>query len=382
MINSITVKNFKSLKNISVNLSNLNLFTGINGVGKSTLIQILLLLKQSNEEKISLNGDFINIGSVSDALCESRNNDNIEFIIENINGGIKENIKIKLNYSNKYDDYFKSQVVINNSNSKSKYSYIKNLINDIQYLSAERIGPKHFYKTNYSNIQNNFIGIHGEYSLHYLLENQNNDIPLKKIAKHIVTKKINNEQDKIEEIIDYSLKTQLEAWMGEISPNIISKAELYKEINLIGSFFSYKQKNKPDTSAFKAPNIGFGISYVLPVILSILMSKKDDIVIIENPEAHLHPKGQVVLAELMALAAQNGVQLIIETHSDHIFDGIRIATKENKISNKKLSVIFFDRKQDEHITEITNIIIDSNGRIDKMPKNFFDQFDINLSKLL
>jgi len=74
---------------------------------------------------------------------------------------------------------------------------------------------------------------------------------------------------------------------------------------------------------------GFGLSYTLPVITALLVGTliPNSLVIIENPEAHLHPRGQTEIARLIALCAQVGTQIIIETHSDHLFDGIRIAAK-------------------------------------------------------
>ena len=369
MINNIKVKNFKSLKNISLEMSNLNLFTGMNGMGKSSLIQVLLLLRQSHtKNKLFLNGDLIEIGSVKDALCDSRDTDNMNFELKYENS----DFKLNFDYKNKTDDFFISKNKINHKNS----SLFKE--NKFQYLNAERLSPKRYNQTNFDKINNKQLGKHGEYAIHYLFQNQKNNISISEIAKHIHY--TYQDTDKLKN--DNSLISQLEAWLSEISPDIVAKPEWYKELNLVSSFFSYKQKNRPDTNSYKATNIGFGISYVLPVVLAILIAEKDDIVIIENPEAHLHPKGQTVLGELMSIAAQNGVQLFIETHSDHIFDGIRIATKQGKIQPEKVNVLFFDRDKKEHITIIEKIEIDKNGLIDKMPKNFFDQFDINLSKLI
>lgn len=377
MINRIAVKNFKSLKDVSVEMSYLNLFTGINGMGKSTLIQTLLLLRQSTLNKVFLNGDFIEIGSVSDALCDSRNNEIITFELEqSYSNLLNENRKWELGYDSKSDNYLKINSIKLESNRTDMNDFLD--YSQFQYLSAERIGPRKYNNTNSDAVNNSNLGVQGEYALHYLFENQNHNIGIKSIAKEI----INPNQDIEDTQIDYSLKTQLEAWLGEISPNIVTKPEWYKELNVIGSFFAYKQNNQSDTSSFKAVNVGFGISYILPVVLSILIAKKDDIVIIENPEAHLHPKGQVILAELMSIAAQNGVQLFIETHSDHIFDGIRIATKEKKIEPEKSNILFFDRDTTEHTTNIQRIKIDKDGLIDHMPINFFDQFDVNLSKLI
>ncbi|OQX97131.1 MAG: hypothetical protein B6I24_09735 [Bacteroidetes bacterium 4572_128] len=370
MIKNIKVENFKSLKDISVQMSNLNLFTGMNGMGKSSLIQVLLLLRQSHtKNKLFLNGDLIEIGNVKDALCDSRITNEMIFELQNEDDIFKLNFKFK----DKDNDFFDTGKEINFKNialfEEKKF----------QYLNAERLAPKRYNETNFDKINHKQLGKHGEYAIHYLYENQHEDIFIEELAKAIT----NPYQDVDNIKIDYSLKSQLEAWLSEVSPNIVTKPEYYRELNIVSSFFAYKQKGKTDTNSYRATNIGFGISYILPVVLSILIAEKDDIVIIENPEAHLHPKGQTALGELMAIAGQNGVQLFIETHSDHIFDGIRIATKQGKIQTEKVNVLFFDRDEKEHITKIEKIEIDEDGRFAKEPpKNFFDEFEINMMKLL
>ncbi|WP_180834594.1 AAA family ATPase, partial [Vibrio parahaemolyticus] len=66
---------------------------------------------------------------------------------------------------------------------------------------------------------------------------------------------------------------------------------------------------------------------VLPIVLALLVTKPGGLVIIENPEAHLHPKGQSYLGRLIQRTAEAGVQVIIETHSDHLLNGIRVAAR-------------------------------------------------------
>src|SRR5690606_42119683 len=87
------------------------------------------------------------------------------------------------------------------------------------------------------------------------------------------------------------------------------------------------------TNRFKAENAGFGITYTLPLVTALLSSKPGALLIIENPESHIHPKGQAKLVELIALVAQNDVQIIIETHSDRVVNGIRVGIKEEILSN-------------------------------------------------
>jgi predicted ATPase len=133
----------------------------------------------------------------------------------------------------------------------------------------------------------------------------------------------------------------------------------------------------------KPTNVGFGLTYVLPVVTAVLFASPGDLLIIENPESHLHPQGQARLGKLFAQSAEQGVQLFIETHSDHVLNGVRVATKQQLISPEKVGIFFFERYlADEHRTEIIQPIIDENGRINKWPPGFFDEWDNQLDELL
>ena len=103
--------------------------------------------------------------------------------------------------------------------------------------------------------------------------------------------------------------------------------------------------------------------------------------LIENPETHIHPHGQSRLAMLMAKAAQAGVQIFVESHSDHILNGIRVAAKRQWIEAEKVKINYFSRS-DKEITTILPLKLYQNGRIDKWPKGFFDEWDNMLDELI
>ena len=138
------------------------------------------------------------------------------------------------------------------------------------------------------------------------------------------------------------------------------------------------------TNEMKPVNTGFGISYVLPVVVAILKARKGDIVVIENPESHLHPKGQSVLGRMVALAAQDGVQFIVETHSDHVINGVRVAVKNGNLSPSKVKIFYFDRvlEKREQYSEVEEIRLDKNGELSNYPKGFLDEWSEQLMQLI
>ena len=116
----------------------------------------------------------------------------------------------------------------------------------------------------------------------------------------------------------------------------------------------------------------------------MLKAKQGDLVIIENPESHIHPRGQAELGKLISLVAQNDVQIIIETHSDHIINGIRVGVKENPEMKDRTILFYFEKviTDNEQYSEITNIEIDSKGELSEYPKNLLEEWSNQLLKLL
>ena len=137
---------------------------------------------------------------------------------------------------------------------------------------------------------------------------------------------------------------------------------------------------------YSALQVGFGFTFCLPIIVALLRARENDLLIFENPEAHLHPAAQVELGKLMALASGRGVQIIIESHSDHILNSLRLARKEGIISQKDLNMIFVQRDfgagDDTEVTYIDEIQITDEGKLNDRPKNFFDSWDDILTRLI
>jgi predicted ATPase len=103
---------------------------------------------------------------------------------------------------------------------------------------------------------------------------------------------------------------------------------------------------------------------------------------IENPEAHLHPRGQVAMGRLMALAASIGVQILVETHSDHVLNGIRLAVKAGEIPPDDVKLHFFRRDRETKATVIETPPVARDGRLGFWPEDFFDQWEKSLDELL
>jgi predicted ATPase len=376
MITSLHLLNFKPFANQFLEFKKLTLFSGLNSTGKSSVMQSLLLLRQSYqqgllpEKGLALNGYFVNIGTARDALFEGAKEDLIGF------GIVWENNN-KATWCFKYD----REVDVLNIDSEpvSSEVYKSNLFgNNFHYLQAERLGPRPFNEmSDYQVRQLGQLGIKGEYAAHFLAINGRSAIPNSNLSHPDVKLKRQNLAQTANKSMD--LIDQVEAWMGEISPGTRLKIDAKSDVDLMSFQYSYG-----DSNPYRATNVGFGISYTLPIIVAALTSTPDTIILIENPEAHLHPKGQVKMGQLLALAASGGVQVVIETHSDHVLNGIRLAVHAGKIDPKDVQLHYFQRQNQDRqaVTDVISPKIDRNGRIDQWPKGFFDEWDNSLEILL
>lgn len=363
-IKNVKVKNFKSLRDIDLTLTNLTLITGVNSSGKSSFIQCLLLLKQNWDllqfnnilkKPLRLNGDYVRLGNKKDILFQEAYDENIEITISSDNHSVNlifETAQLSLESNNDF--------------SKMLTKHF-NLENNFQYIQTDRVSPDIFYDLGDEFINDDNIGTRGEYTAHYLAEKRHQEL-------HINSLKHKNS-------VTNQLLENTSLWLGEISAGIEVSTKLYNELQKVNLTYKYTYKDTT-TNDYTPLNVGFGITYVLPIIVAILKSKRGDLLIIENPESHLHPTGQSKIAELCAIAAANGIQIIVETHSDHFFNGIRVATKKGLLRPDNSKVYYFKKDKDEIETKTDEISINANGEIDKYPKGFFDQFDDDLDKLI
>jgi predicted ATPase len=377
MITSLHLLNFKPFANQFLEFKKLTLFSGLNSTGKSSVMQSLLLLRQSYqqgllpEKGLALNGDFVNVGTARDALFEGAKEDLIGFEIFWQNNN-------KATWRFKYD----REVDVLNIDSEpvSSEVYKSNLFgNNFHYLQAERLGPRRFNEmSDYQVRQLGQLGIKGEYAAHFLAINGETVIPNSSLSHPEVRLKTQRQKE-LSPAKSMDLIDQVEAWMGEISPGTRLKIDAKSDVDLMSFQYSYG-----DSNPYRATNVGFGISYILPIIVAALASTPGTIILIENPEAHLHPKGQVKMGQLLALAASGGVQVVIETHSDHVLNGIRLAVHGGKIDPKDVQLHYFQRqnKEGQAVTEVISPKIDRNGRIDRWPDGFFDEWDNSLEILL
>ena len=170
------------------------------------------------------------------------------------------------------------------------------------------------------------------------------------------------------------------AWMNRImnsSIRISANEESTDQISI-----SYVIDIHGDNFKSSPLNVAFGNSYIFPIILAILTAPAGSLIIIENPEAHLHPSAQFRMGEFLALAAQNGIQLIIETHSDHLLNGVRVMTKKKKMDADKVEIHYISQdEEDPRIHQDERILLEEDGSLSHWPEGFFDEWELALREI-
>ena len=369
MITKININNFKAIKSLMLVSTSLNLFMGLNGMGKSTVIQSLLLLRQSLKsglKQLSLNGSMVEIGRGKDALYNFAETEKIHFDLDFVQD--EEEKESFLNVSYEYSA--KSDVLNLLEGHVDPEIFSQPLFTtDFVFLNAERMSPATTYEMSYDEVTNNHtIGIHGELAAHFLSMYGDSLIVPKSMC--------------LETASSNKLLDQVQEWMKVISPGVNITTEELPQIDKVVVSYGF-QTDTISTNRFRPTNVGFGISYILPVIIACL-SGIHKLIIIENPEAHLHPKGQAKMGELIARCATAGTQLFIETHSDHIVNGLRVAVKEKVIHSKQVCINYFTKRVEEGQNYTINnpIKIGLNGELSDYPQDFIDEWENQLMQLI
>lgn len=363
MLQNIQLKNFKCFLEVSVPLRAITIFSGQNGAGKSSIVQALLVLRQSylggylDAENLLWAGDLVDLGGAAEVLCQAAESDALEIRIDNEFGSSD----FAFTYNKQERTLAPSRAL-----QLSPIEGSSLLSAAFTYVRAERIGPRKILPASEVKVLNNDIGALGEYVAHIILEHSG---------------EISSADPRfVESARSGTFIHQFNSWLGMISPGSELEVSLVAQADAAIGGFSFTQKDDVNTRTFRATNVGFGLSYCLPVIYALLASKANALVVIENPEAHLHPAGQTHLGRLAALCAAVGVQVIVETHSDHFLNGVRLAVKAGALEPEHCAISYFERQG--AVARVESPTIDADGRLSHWPGGFFDQHERNLAALL
>ncbi len=367
MLRHIGLTNFKCFETLDLACAPLNLLCGLNGMGKSSVIQALMVLRQSFESgelqsgHLVLGGDRTDLGAGSDVLFEDAEEELIGF---ELRGDDLDPWTQSFSYSRTGD---RLSTVGANSDD-----VVPPLWRDtppfgghFANVEAERIGPRKSYPLSEVQARRRNLGGRGEYAWNYLSEHQDD------LLEPDDPRRADGAGRRLVEVVDH--------WLQDVRPGAHLHLESVQAADAVIAGFTFDRPDDVVSQRHRATNVGFGLSYTLPVVLALLMPS-GTLSLIENPEAHLHPRGQTKLAELAVRSARAGLQVFIETHSDHFLDGVRVAVHDGLIAATDVGIHYFERPEGR--TVVSSPRLDADGRLSHWPQGFFDQHEENLARLL
>lgn len=369
MIQRVIIEHFKCFERLSLPLAALTLLTGLNASGKSTVMQALTLLHQTlNESPVGnalvLNGRSVALGSADELVDKLSGRDQFAIGIDHDAGSAVWRMHVEVGAM--AAPFLEKPDMLPEPLGQT--------LRTLTYISADRIGPRETYPAS-SSAQQSGVGARGEYTPWFISEHEDLIIPPLMCRPNAPP----------------TLQRQVEAWLDFFFPGSGLEINPIPRTNLL----TMRMRTSAATDFYRTANVGYGLSHVLPVITACLgavgLAQCDNriapLVMVENPELHLHPAGQSAMGAFLARAAAAGAQMLIETHSDHVLNGLRRAVKgvdESPILAPDQVAIHFFQLRDEtgQRPQVISPRVDAQGNLDVWPPDFFDQYEKDLGSLI
>lgn len=368
MITRLDLELFKCFEHLRLPLAPLTLLTGLNASGKSSVMQALVLLHQTMTEhewstRLALNGSVVRLGATPDVVDEAHGREGFEIGVEDdanvcswsligdrrdmsmevrrvtVNGRVSENPEA-LRYLVPPED-------------AGAVASLTSKLRRLSYITAERMAPQETYELEDPHTVQT-VGPRGERAVSVL---------------HWA-----RDEALVEELVvpgaPPTLLRQVEARMQTLFPGFALDLQQPQRANAVTLGLRMS-----DAEEFHRPlHTGFGLTQTLPIVVAALSAARGDVILIENPEVHLHPGAQSLMGRLLADVAHAGIQVIVETHSDHVVNGVRRSAKTGDLAGDDIAIHFF-RPRSSSGPQVLSPTIDNAGDIDDWPDGFFDQFD-------
>ena len=380
-LEAIELSNFKCYGELDLPCAALTVLTGYNAAGKSTALQALLLLAQAvrtaaSHRELPLNGEMISLGSEGDVLRHGATENSFGLGVRTADERIRwtfgsQNLRSSrglvplrtLEYwtggaSTTVGGRRPTRIWPARGGSKSALARV---LRSTVYVGAARAVPlDSFPMPRTAARPAGDVGAAGEFAPYWYLEyaDENVEAERRRPDNHGGT-----------------VRAQVDAWLAELFPGARASADRLSPDSPVHLSFSLSR-----TSPWARPaNVGFGLSYAFPMLVALLTRERGSIVVVDSAEAHLHPRAQSAVGRLLGQMAGAGLQIFVETHSDHLLSGVRLAVRDGLVEPDDVALHFVG--QDGVPGQVTTLAVDENGTVSDWPEGFFDQAEHDLAIL-
>ncbi len=374
MLRSVHIVSFKCFEELDLDLRALTLLSGVNGGGKSSVIQALILLAQTISERewgrtLLLEGPDLALGSAADVLNQNSRRRHLslgastatERAVWTFKAEDRRALSLELVGATLDGEPVELVDPVRwlLPAARAETSAVVALLRRISWITAERTGPRELLPLRDAH-GHNHVGARGELAAGLLYWRESDSVSPALCLPGIPP----------------TLFHQVRARMQEFFPGCDLRVAPIEGASAV----SLRLRSDARSDFRRPQNVGFGLTQLFPILVAVLAAQRGDIVLVENPEVHLHPRAQQHIGTLLARVAASGVQIVVETHSDHVLNGLRLAVKIGLIAAPDVAIHYFAPGDGGVAPKSPKL--DADGRLDSWPEGFFDQFDLALSQLM
>ena len=406
MLSRLNLEAFKCFQKLVLSLRPLTILSGLNASGKSSIIQSLAMLHQTIvdhewSQALLLNGSAIRLGNVDDVVDQEVTETEYklrEFFSIGVStaggealwsaGGVdvkdaRSAPLISVKFRTSPEVQFRAEVLRLSAEDETTVpvyrlfpksfenegldaiNSIRDILRRLVFISSERIGPRETYERA-PDFTERFVGANGEFTASYI--ERYGEEPC-------------NPGLQLGDRFGSTIREQVNAWMDYFFPGSAVEVTPIEGTGLM----KLRIRTNKAGGYHRPQNVGFGLTHILPILVACSGTRSGDLVLIENPETHLHPHGQSEIGGFIGRLVSSGVQVVLETHSDHVLNGIRKRVGSEGLPSGDVAIYFLNSR-DEVATltdqqRVQRLEIDDNGRILHWPVGFFDQIERDLGEI-
>lgn len=400
MLRRIELEKFKCFARLDLPIGRLTLLSGTNASGKSSILQALVLLHQTMRDdewstRLLLNGLALSLGTLADVVDKETGRRAFAFALSFENADAYDDDVIRWDFEGEDREAMSvpvkavdwngqriespdllrhlfpsesrretqfSTVAMSAADAEDALQLPRNgasTLRRLSYIAADRTGPREIYPLS-DHARAETVGARGEQAVGLLHVLRDDPVRAPLCIPDVPS----------------LLFQQTQAALRRFFPGCSIVVTPVPHTNGV----TLGIRTSDATDFHRPQHVGFGLSHVLPILVAALTAREGDLLIVENPEVHLHPAGQALMGRFLSEVAASGVQVLLETHSDHVLNGVRRAVRDAVIPGQDVALHFF-RGRGSDGAQVMSPRIDASGNVDFWPEGFFDQFDKDTAAL-